>query len=295
MAERKQVGIAMVAHSLRTRDMAPFNSDEWIIFGLNNVQRYIPGGSLWCQIHSPEYLASHPAYTDEDRKFYETMQIPLFAQKHYAHWPTSIPLPVDALRARWPRMPWNSTMAWMLGVSLLMIEQGEFPAGTDLAQKAVPDKRVAFYGFDTLDDYSEQGAPMAYLVAAAELVLGVEVTIPKGSGFLRQPYLYGFEDKEARKRRTAALARREELKNLRKQIGGKAERIAAENNHLKLRMAALQGAEEENAYMLKNWLPEDLELQPLADQAHLDPTVAGAIKVQSLAGNKPVDERGGAE
>lgn len=289
VADRPKVGIASIAHSLRTRDMAPFNSDEWIIFGLNNVHRYIPGGSLWMQIHTPEYLASHPAYTDEDRKFYETLQIPLFAQKHYAHWPTSLPLPIEEMEAKWPRMPWNSTMAYMLGVSLLMIDKGEFPA--PLNQHAVPDKRVAFYGFDTLDDYSEQGAPMAYLVSYAENVMGVEVVIPKGSGFLRQPYRYGYEDKEARKRRTAALARREEIKLLQKQLTGKYETFKQNADHLQRRLDALQGAREEVEGWVKNWVPEDLELQPLTDRAILDPSAKEKTNLpRSFAGNKVVAE-----
>src|SRR3989442_3763710 len=129
--KREPRSIALCAHSMRTRDLAPVNDEQWIIFGLNNLHRFIPKGHLWIQVHSPDYLAAHPAYSKEDVRFYETLQIPLYATQRWPQWPTSTPIPLDRLRARFPRVSWDSTMLYMVGLAILMIEDGHFPGDLD--------------------------------------------------------------------------------------------------------------------------------------------------------------------
>jgi hypothetical protein len=256
---RQKRSIALCAHSQKTRDLAPITDDNWVIFGLNNLHRFVARGHLWIQIHSPEYLARHPAYSKEDIAFYESMQITLFAQKHYPQWPTSTPLPLERLRQRFPRIEWDSTMCYMVGLAVLMIEDGEFPG--ELGKVALPERRFGMWGLDMLDNYAQQGPNVGYLIGQAEAV-GIEVVVPSGAGFFRRGYTYGFEEKAIGKRRTQLDTREAELTGLKQQVVAKSANLQNEINVINQRILALDGAIEENKYQRRNFVPEDDERAP---------------------------------
>ena len=282
--------IALLAHSQRTRDMGPTRDPDWVIFGLNNIYRFVPPPHIEMQIHTPEYLAAHPAYSKEDLRHYETMQSPLVAQRQYPQWPTSFPMPLglrhrvgescplgctkDTLRHRFPRVPWTSTMAYMIGLAILWIEQGAFPGS--LGEKCVPARRFGLWGFDTLDDYSTQGPAAAYLFAEADRI-GIDVMIPSASGFLREPFTYGYEAKKNASRRRQIDTRLAELAGARAQLAQKLGQRQQEMAQLQQRLLTYDAQIQENQYQRKNWtidFDDDDRNLPDADG-----------KVRSLNGN----------
>lgn len=257
--KKLEKSIALGAHSMRTRDLLPVNDDEWIIFGLNNLHRFIPRGHLWIQCHSPEYLAKHPAYSKEDITFYESMKIPLFTNKVYPQWPTSTRIPIERLQQKWPRINWDSSMCYMVGLSILMIEEGWFPG--DLNDECVPAKRFGMWGLDMLDNYAKQGPNVAYLISYADHV-GIEVVVPRQAGFFRRTWIYGFDEKAIGQRRSQIETRKVELNTSLQQLNAKAQGLTGELNNINQRIIALQAAMGENEYQLKNWVLEDDEVSP---------------------------------
>ncbi len=282
--------IALLAHSQRTRDLGPTHDPDWITFGLNNVHRFIPPMNIGMQIHTPEYLAAHPAYSKEDLRYYETCEIPIVAQRHYPQWPTSFPMPLgvkhrvgvvcpigctgDTLRHRFPRVPWTSTMAYMIGLAILWIEQSAFPES--LGQQCRPARRFGLWGFDTLDDYSTQGPAAAYLIAEADHA-GIECVVPQSSGFLREPFTYGFDSKKNALRRRQIDSRLAELQGVLRQLDQKIGARQGEMQQLMQRKIAYEAQISENQYQRKNWTFDFDE-----DDAYL-PDADGRVK--SLNGN----------
>lgn len=268
--------IALLAHSKRTLDLAPVRDPEWVTFGLNNIYRFVPAVNVAIQIHTPEYLAAHPAYSKEDLRYYETLKdTPVIAQQHFPAWPTSEPMPIARLQERFPRVPWTSTMAYMMGLAILWIEDGAFPGS--LGEKCRPARRFGLWGFDTLDDYSTQGPAAAYLVAEADRA-GIECVIPKASGFLRQPFLYGYEAKKNALRRRQIDTRIAELQQARQQLAAKLGQKQQEISQLQQRVLVYDAQILENQYQRKNWT---VDFDDEAD-GYL-PDADG--KVRSLGGN----------
>ncbi len=256
---RTEKSIALVAHSQRTRDVGPWNNDDWFVLGLNNVHRFIPKIDALIQIHTPEYLGAHPAYSKEDMRLYEMTAVPVIAQKHYDQWPSSIALPLDRLQERYGKRhfggsdvgtPWVSTMTYMVGLAMLWIEEGEFPE--PFREKFRPSKRFGMWGFDSLDDYKQQGPSVAFLCGLA-YARGIEVVIPKASGFLRQPWLYGYEAKANGQRRRQIDTRKAEIEGGMKQLQQKLAGTQNALQQLQQRFIQMQSALAENQWQRENW------------------------------------------
>lgn len=299
--------IALLAHSQRTRDMGPLHDPDWIIFGLNNIYRFVPPLHIAMQIHTPEYLAAHPAYSKEDIRYYETVKVPVVAQKRYPQWPTSFPMPIGPkhnkfdpyairnatiyapadscplgcdgrnLRHRFPAVPWTSTMAYMMGLAVLWIEQGEFPES--LGDQCRPARRFGLWGFDTLDDYSTQGPAAAYILAEAQRS-GIEVVVPAASGFLKEPFTYGFEAKKNAMRRRQIDTRKAELMGARQQLAQKLGQKQQELAQLQQRLMVYDAQIQENDYQRRNWTIDFDDEDPYSPDAN--------GKVRSLNGNLPI-------
>ena len=306
MASLPEKSIALLAHSQRTRDMGPTRDPDWVIFGLNNIYRFTPPLHVAMQIHTPDYLAAHPAYSKEDLRWLETFQGPIVAQKRYPQWPASFPMPMGPkhrvnrdtlrnapryepaascpegcdgknIRHRFPRVPQTSTMGYMMELAIMWIEQGEFPGS--LGEKCRPAARFGLWGFDTLDDYSTQGPQGAYLAAEADRA-GIELVIPQASGFLREPFTYGYEAKKNALRRRQIDTRKAELMGAAQQLGAKAAQKQQELAQLQQRQLVYQAQLQENDYQRKNWTIDFDEDDPYA------PGADG--RVRSLNGNAPV-------
>lgn len=255
---RKVKHIALVAHSQRTRDIGPWNNDDWFVFGLNNIHRFIPKLDMLIQIHERSYLASHPAYSKEDLTFYEQTKLPVITLRHEQGWPTSQPMPIDELDARYGKIipnsdmgtPWVSTMTYMVGLAMLWIEKGEFPE--PYKDKFVPSRTFGMWGFDALDDYSQQGPSIAFLAGIC-YARGINFVIPKSSGFLREPFRYGYENRANAMRRRQIDTRNAELQAGKKQLEQKIAQRNAEMQQLQTRVISMQSQIEENNYQRKNW------------------------------------------
>lgn len=283
---KKKVSIALGAHSLRTRDLGPWKDDDWLVFGLNNLHRFVPRGHMWIQIHSPEYLANHPAYSKEDIGFYQTMNIPLFAQKHYPQWPTSIPMPKNELKKLFPRITWDSTMLYMAGLAVYMIRENWLPA--PLNEGHTLEKRFGMWGLDMLDNYAKQGPNMGYLIGQAE-AWGIEVVVPSQSGFFRRTWDYGYDEKEIGKRRSQLETRKTELGTSLQQLSVKSQSMTAELNSINQRIIATQAAIGENDYQLKNFVMEDDEVAPAVTMAEAAQRVERQIAAAKQNGQNGAD------
>lgn len=266
---RQEKSIALVAHSQRTRDVGPWGNDDWFVLGLNNVHRFVPRIDCLIQIHTPEYLAAHPAYSKEDLALYETTKIPVIAQRHYDQWPSSIPMTLGALECRYGKnkpgnslgTPWVSTMTYMAGLAMLWIEEGEFPE--PFRDRYKPARRFGMWGFDSLDDYAQQGPSVAFLAGIA-YARDIEFIIPKASGFLRQPFLYGYEAKANALRRRQIDTRKAEIEGGLKQIKQKIDQRNSEMAQLQGRAMGMQAALAENEWQRVHWTEDFDDDSPAA-------------------------------
>ncbi len=234
--------ICLVGMSMRTMPVAPFKEvKEWSIFSLNNAHRFIPRQDLWSEMHSPEHVKKRKSFTDDDWKFLTTTKVPVFSKKHYDEWPTSVELPMARLEEMFPRMPWTSSMAYMLAVSAALIQDGLYAP------------RIGIYGIDMLDDYSFQGPGFGYLIAKVEN-MGIQIVLPRGSAMFRQPFKYGYDEQELLRRETQLETRSQELKANIEQMSKEREELAAKVGRVDTVLNSLKGSLGENEYQRRNFL-----------------------------------------
>jgi len=169
--------IAVVGFASNSRDLAPFKDTSWQIWGLNNLWQYIPRFDAWWEVHDPAQIEQ--LYGPEYVKFLKELKKPLFMQKHYDEYPSSIEIPRKELaeKVQNGRDFWPSSISFMIATAIYMGAQ-----------------EIALYGIDLLgdDEYSFQREGCGYLIGIAE-GRGIKVTIPDPASLLKHSYVYGYE------------------------------------------------------------------------------------------------------
>lgn len=230
-----------------SRRFAPAAADGWEVWGLNNLhlhetdvaQRF----TRWFDLHDTKTIeqdAEHAKWLTEGAN-----GIPVLTWQPRDEWPTSLEFPKAALLERFPAYFTNS-ISWMMALAILELTGGR-PVPED---EESPE--IGVYGVDmaTSGEYGSQRPSCEYFVGVAE-GLGIKVTIPPQSDLLKTHSLYGSDEAEGF--RTKLEERKFELEQgmgeLRQVIANGEQQIL----DLRLKLASLEGAYENNGYMLGVW------------------------------------------
>jgi hypothetical protein len=175
--------VAIIGFANTTRHMAPYDDDEYEIWGLNEAynHNFMPRFDRWFQMHPrwdftrAENLGdpNHFEWLKSDRDF------PIYMQESHADIPNSVKLPLEEMTQLLPegKKYYASTLAYMLVFALFLgysdIELYGFEMGTDT-------------------EYHYQRANAEYLIGVGQ-GLGFNITLPEQSGILKGK-MYGYEE-----------------------------------------------------------------------------------------------------
>lgn len=232
---RKKFALCGFASS--TRDMAPFGTDGWAIFGMNQLYRHIPRADGWFEIHKAWNTAVVPG-TDH-AGWLRDCGIPVIMTDQVPCIPTSVRVPIERFVGKFGDY-YTSTVAYMVAFFTDYIdtqverrveaETAEMakvfkkagrrvPEGLGLSMSRVrelyAEYSIGIFGIDLVvgEEYTWQ-RPCAEFYLGQALARNIEVIIPRQSALLQQRYRYGYQmepddlirDSDIEKRRNALLA-----------------------------------------------------------------------------------------
>jgi hypothetical protein len=163
----------------KTKNLAPFNDNNFEIWGLNDLYEVIPRWDRWFEIHKRCEIDNYLTRTNK-KNYIEglnSLNCPIYMQDKYKDISCSLPYPLQRMINKYGYY-FTSTMAYMLA---LAIDEGF--------------KEIHLYGIDceTNQEYAEQRACIERLIGYAE-GKGIKVYIPNESPLLKHWCLYGYED-----------------------------------------------------------------------------------------------------
>lgn len=177
--KRRTDKVAIVGFTDHRDQALRLDPDEWEIWGLNELYRYMPVERFdrWFEVHDRAYLAS-----DEDgRKHLEDLKgldIPVYMQKCWGDIGPSVYFPARELTEVLGAEYFTNCPAWMIGLAI-----------------AMGYKAIHVYGVDMAND-----SELAYQRPCCEWWLGVargmgiEIAVPPTSDLLKTFGLYGYKD-----------------------------------------------------------------------------------------------------
>jgi len=201
--------IAIVGFSPTSRHLAPMDDDRVEIWGVNEAHRhrtsYMKRWDRWFQIHKRwDFTKTGTAAAKEHWEWLQQDHgHPIYMQEVHPDIPSSVELPMDEIRARFPgpkellptgeeaeRFYMTSTFAYMCAMAMLVIEEHR-PEGWKLDDP--PYGRIEVYGFDmaTFTEFQYQKGSTEFWIGYAR-GRGIEVTVPYKSRLLAGK-LYGYE------------------------------------------------------------------------------------------------------
>lgn len=167
--------VALVGHSPSTRELAPFDDPSYEIWTMNDAHGFLNGrrADRWFEIHIEE-VWREPArrtkgYFDHLRNFGG----PVYMDKHYEEFPTSVPYPFEAMFAKYGPGKFGSSFGYLIA---LAVEEGF--------------SEIQMYGCDLAseEEYKKQRESTAYWIGICH-GKGIKFVLPQATPILcAQPY-----------------------------------------------------------------------------------------------------------
>ena len=153
--------------------------DEWEIWGLNELHRYMPVDMFdrWFEIHTIENLLKDVGGQDhiDDLKSFD---IPVYMQHNHEDIPPSVRFPKEELCDLLDSTYWTNCPAWMIGWAIALGAEEIAVVGVDMAQDS---------------EYHTQRTCCEHWLGFAR-GRGIHVWVPEVSDLLKCVGLYGYED-----------------------------------------------------------------------------------------------------
>lgn len=224
--------VAIVGFAPASRDLAPYSNPEWEIWGMHELHKFIPRWDRWFELHSPSVFENLPGgagYTE----WLKSQTKPLYMREQFEDIPACQRYPVEEILRAYGRY-FTNTVSWMIALALKEME-------------AKPDEKhtIGLYGVDMAvgSEYGEQRPSCEYFIGLAR-GKGIEVIVPAECDLLKTAWLYGFEQEP--EIFTRMMARQNELVT-------RQHKAAAARMNAQLEESYLQGATENNLFLIKNW------------------------------------------
>lgn len=177
--QRKRDKVCIVGFTGHRELALELDRDEWEIWGLNELYRYMPVAVFdrWFEVHGREYLEK-----DEDGQRHihdlKSLSIPIYMQVHHEDIPASVRFPKEELCKTLDSEYFTNCPAWMLGMAIAMGFSEILMVGVDMAQ-------------DT--EYSTQRPCCEYWLGRAQGA-GIKAHVAPMSDLLKSVGLYGYDD-----------------------------------------------------------------------------------------------------
>lgn len=172
----KRKKVALVGYAAASRGLAPFNDPEYEIWGLNQVNRWIPRADRWFENHREwnTYVVEGTDY----KEFLTTLPIPVYMSYPDPIIPNAMQYPKDKLVETFGLEYLTSTIAQMLALAIYE----EFT-------------EIGLYGIDLVvgDEYSYQ-RPCAEFWLGIAHAKGINVRLPHSSALLKSRFTYGYRN-----------------------------------------------------------------------------------------------------
>lgn len=194
---RMRTKIAICGFAGTTRHLAPYDDDEWEIFGLNEAHRqpWMKRITRWFQIHKKWDFTkqSQPAYKVHWEWLQRPQPVPIYMQEKYPDVPSAVKFPLDEIiemflpnvkRGEDVNKYFTSSYSFMLALALYMAAKSDIPFS---------ELTVGTWGFEMATDteYRYQKGSTEYWMGIAT-GLGVHMYIPPECRLIRGA-IYGWE------------------------------------------------------------------------------------------------------
>ncbi len=222
------------------RAAAPFNEPDMEFWGINRLHAVLPDKKWdrWFELHDLDRFYKDD---EEHKRFLKAATFPVYVRgqdmKLAAEWGIdATPYPRDEMIDLFQPY-FTNTISWLLAYAIALEFEEIHLYGVDMAQ-------------DTLQhaEYRQQRPSCEWLIGIAQ-GRGIEVVMPPGSDLLKASHQYGFDDD----------THRQKLEARSQELGQRKETIRAEMNQHKeraeflgYRISELDGAMQENAFLLTN-------------------------------------------
>lgn len=193
----KPLKVAIVGGS-DTKGLAPYDSEDWEIWGMNNTYANMPRSTRWFEIHPIKFENGHyfrrkqirPGVfkwslefrgqkVDDYMADLAGLDIPVYMQKPWESIPKSLAYPLDKVLQKFGNYFTNS-VSYMIALAIL-----------DGA------KEIGCFGVDmaTGSEYGPQRPSCEFFLGVAA-GLGLVLNIPPQADLLKTKFLYGFQERE---------------------------------------------------------------------------------------------------
>ena len=224
-AQQPKKKIAILGSAVSSVGLAPFDDQDWEIWGCSPANRNLPRCDVWFELHNVEVklregLTEWMDWLKTKPKVYMQQALP--------DYPGSIMYPLKEMVAKYGRYWWTSQVAYM---QALAIEQK-------------PDV-IGLYGVDMAanSEYNQQRLACQYFLMKADEA-GITVVVPPESDLLEPSPLYGYCESSRRWRKM--YARKLELQGRISQLKRDESSKANEATHL-------VGALDDLEYQMAHW------------------------------------------
>lgn len=242
LARRK---VAAVGFAEGHRDKAPFDSDEWEIWGLNQLHKAMPEVQRWDRWFEIHDLSMYDEDTPDNiahKKWLMSFPGVVYLRpQDMGRYPipNAQAYPVEAVTDAFGRYFTNS-ISYMLALAIMLEPDTIGLWGVDMAQDNL---------FNA--EYSHQRPSCEYFLGVAAGA-GIEVVLATGSDLLRASHMYGLEspgpvwDKH--------MERLQELQKRKEGFRKQANELRAQADHLMHGVSQLDGAAQQIHYELRGLL-----------------------------------------
>ncbi len=173
---RRKLAICGFASS--SREMIPINDPEWVIWGLNQLNRHIKRADAWIDIHHDFNAPNKVVEGTDFDAFLREAQIPVFMAKREPDIPMSVRYPIEEIVEKFGADYFTSTISYMIAYGIW--------AGFST---------IGIWGVDLIvgKEYFFQKACAEFWIGIGS-GLGVEFKIPDASALLKSKFRYGYQD-----------------------------------------------------------------------------------------------------
>lgn len=223
--------IAVMGSAPSSVALAPFADPSWEIWGCSPGLYYQAKRiDVWFELHrwEPPIIGDptrqRPWYSPEYVLWMAQLGKPVYMAQAVPEIPTSRPIPLQRLIARWGRFVFSSTISYMLAMAIDEILESRRASHEAAAKPGAPvrlpaleaDPRVpehdaiGLWGVDMSanEEYVNQ-RPHAQFFVQVAASLGIKIALPPESDLMQPPPLYGIH--ESHPRHVKIMARKADL------------------------------------------------------------------------------------
>lgn len=184
--KRHRKKLAIVGFASSSRMLAPFDDDDWEIWAMNQLYRFIPRATRWFEIHNRPMFEADIVRDTDYVGWLQKCPIPIYAADVFNDIPASVRYPIEDVTRKFgvtfvgdvhPRPYFTSSPAYMVALGI-----------------ALGFEEIGIWGIDLVvgREYDYEKACMEYFLGIAT-GRGIKVTLPVQTALLKAAYRYGID------------------------------------------------------------------------------------------------------